>query len=427
MNQLHCWRVSHRTAPIEARERCAVPSAEARAAVRAAAMRRPEIQGCLLLSTCNRTELYFSVQGDVAVQDALLLRWVAELLDVKADELESASRLLSGKAVPGHLSRVASGMDSGILGEAEVFGQVREAWKESREQGAVDEHLQRMVQAAIVTARKIRSQTEIGVGSVSVPSVAARYYRKLFSRPEALTAVIVGSGKVAQLVAQHLSKENIGQIIIVGRNAEAVAALAAEVGAGAQSLPQLEMALLQADILVGTSASVQPVVSASMVKRALASRNYKPQLLLDLAMPRDIAADAGQFSDAYLVNLDQLSALAESELQRRRQAVAQAEELVSEGEDSFAKSLLALRSAQLVSEYRKRVQDDADRELAELQRLLAKGELTEAVLQKNMRALSRRMMHPPTLWLREIGQGEPEALLQRFTELLTQTEEVPPD
>ena len=333
-----------------------------------------------------------------------------------------------------HLMAVAGGLESSLLGDAQILGQVRAAWREAellaasrhteRQRGGtrrdVDDELRFMMAAVLQAGRRVRAETGLGQGAVSVGSVAARKYRLLFTAAEPLRVLLVGSGKTALLTARHLRREGVRQFRVAARNSAAAAAVAAEVGGVAIGLDVLPSELAAADIVVGTSASPQPLISAEMVRRGQQDRRYKPQLLLDLAVPRDIDAEVAQIPEAFLLNLDQLEEEADDNLAAREGAVADAERIVREEMGLFRRRAGLQGAASLVLSFRDLGKDEVERVAQSLSALLAAGKLSEDELRTQLRGLSRRLMHLPTVLLRESGGGDMEEVRGRWSDLLRQ-------
>ena len=462
---IFAWLLTHKSAPLAVRERCSLTGAALHNAYEHL-LRQPPVHSCLILSTCNRTEIYLSLspgelagdqpgEGTSSWPGEVTSKWlddvVVEALGLRTGDVPKLSEMRSirrDEEAVAHLMAVAGGLESSLVGDAQILGQVRAAWREaklvaasrdtepfaasrdtelfaaSRRQddrhGEVDDELRFMMAAVLQAGRRVRAETGLGQGAVSVGSVAARKYRLLFTAAEPLRVLLVGSGKTALLTARHLRREGVRQFRVAARNGAAAAAVAAEVGGVAIGLDALPSELATADIVVGTSASPQPLISAEMVRRGQQDRRYKPQLLLDLAVPRDIDAEVAQIPEAFLLNLDQLEEEADDNLASREGAVADAERIVREEMGLFRRRAGLRGAASLVLGFRDLGESEVERVVQSLSALLAAGELSEDELRAQLRGLSRHLMHLPTVLLRESGSGSLEEVRERWSALLRQ-------
>lgn len=414
---LFSWLITHQTAPLAVREQCALPRA-ARARARSVFLAAPAVQSCLIISTCNRTEICLSVDEGADFDEQTLDAQVVQALELTLADIRPVRRILRGDEVVHHLMRIACGLESSVLGDAQILGQIREAWKETLADGEVAAEMQRMMLVVLANAREVRAQTELGRGAVSVSAVAARQYRRIFGDAETLTALLVGSGKTAQLTARHLRSHGVKRFLVVARNRRASVALAATVQGEAMPLEELPDRLWQADIVVGTSASSEPLIGVAQVRSALKRRRYRPQLLLDLAVPRDIHPQVAEIPEAYLLNMDQLEEEADENLACRQQAAERAEHILAEAMSRFRHRDGMAAVAALVQSFRAQGQRDVAQTLDVLSGQLRQGSLSEEELKRQLNTLAKRLMHLPTRLLHEIGGSGMEEVRARIGQLL---------
>lgn len=424
---LSCWFISHKTANLHTREAYALSSSQ-RDAVAAQLLSQTSVLGCMVLSTCNRTEFYlcldpaYAGSDDLtadAGMDALILSTMARTLAAETtesgainfqDSLRGLRTILWERQALAHLIRVAAGMDAQVLGDAQILGQVRQSWLDSRAQKHSCSELDQIMDLVLHSSKKIRNQTNIGEGVLSIASLATRKVQRIFSNQLQLKTLLLGAGKTALLTARHLHAQGIDTFFIAARQlskAEQFAQQLPDATTIPVQLAEVEHYLPQCDILVGASASPQTLIQAHHIQTALQKRNYKPQLLLDLAVPRDIDPKVAQLPEAFLFDLDHLEEEADEGLIRRQQAIPQAERIISETIEAFVRKQNASQAEQRIKSYREQSLADMERVLAALLPRLQENNLTPDELRTEIRSLSRRLIHTPTVWLREYGTQNP--------------------
>jgi glutamyl-tRNA reductase len=387
--------INHQTAPVALRERVAFAD-EALPATLAALRALPQVREVALLSTCNRTELY-AVTDDAGVA---LGEWLATHPDGVGDLHAYLYRHEDDRAVR-HLFRVATGLDSLVLGEPQILGQVKHAWAAARAAGALGNRLDRLFQHAFVTAKRARTDTRVGANPVSVASVAVRLAQESFANPADSVVLLIGAGETIELAARHLVQAKVKRLLIANRTLAHAQELASRHGGVALPLTELGRHLAEADIVLSATASREPVLTRAQVAAALASRRHRPMLLLDLAVPRDIAADVAELRDAYLYTVDDLERTIEDNRRGRREAAEAAEAIVELQVARYAETLaLGALNAPLK---RLRAHGEAARAdvLAKARQQLAAGQAPEAVLDFLAHTLTNRLLHAPTAALRD--------------------------
>ena len=383
--------LNHQIAPVDLRERVAFAGESLPTALDA--MRAlPGVQEAALLSTCNRTELYA----------------VADDAQVLADWLESHGqgvqgylyRHQDGEAVR-HLFRVATGLDSMVLGEPQILGQVKDAWSQARGQGTLGQRLDRLFQQTFAVAKRARTDTLVGANPVSVASTAVRLAQNAFARLSESTVLLVGAGETIELTARHLSEGKVRRLLIANRTLAHAQELASRHGGTALPLSAIERHLAEADVVFSATAAREPVIYRSQVAAALQQRKHRPMMLFDLAVPRDIEASVAELADAYLYSVDDLERAVEENRRGRREAAEAAEAIIDLQVARYLETLHASRHHEPLK--RLRALGDATREeiLAKARQQLGNGRDPDEVLQFLANTLTNRLLHPPTAALRE--------------------------
>jgi glutamyl-tRNA reductase len=395
--------INHQTAPVSLRERVAF--ADDRLPSALAALRAlPSIREAALLSTCNRTEIY-AVADD---EGHALGDWLARQHD-DASELQAYLYWHYDANAVRHLFRVATGLDSLVLGEPQILGQVKHSWAAARAAGSLGAQLDRLFQQAFVTAKRARTDTHIGANPVSVASAAVRLAQGTFARPDDSSVLLVGAGETIELVARHLVQSRVKRLLVANRTLAHAQELASRHGGVALPLAEIDRHLADVDMVFSATASREPILQRAQVAAALAQRRHRPMLLLDLAVPRDIAADVGTLKDAFLYTVDDLERAVEDNRRSRREAADAAEAIVELQVSRFVESLVA--NARIAPLKRLRAHGERARAaaLAKAKQQLASGEDPHVVLDLLAHTLTNRLLHAPTIALREaalVGDGE---------------------
>jgi len=392
--------ISHRTAPIEIRERVAIPPAEY--AARAGQLRAlPGVEEVLILGTCNRTEIY-CLSSESGKET--LLDWIHRSNGLPPGQLDQHFYAFEGEASARHLIRVASGLDSLVLGETQILGQLKDAWQQAHDAGSLGKVLDRLFQHTFASAKAIRTRSGISDHPVSVAYTAVVLARQIFGDLDTKTVVLVGAGEMVQLCGRYLRDHGIAHLLILNRSLDKAQELAAELDATPMSLDRLDEALPQADILFSSTASPQPVIRKSDVKAALRRRRHRPMFLVDIAVPRDIDPAITKLKDVYLYTIDDLQKVVDENLQQRSEAAEQAQGDVEEAVAAFMRWLYGIRAGRTL----KRIREHSHRfeqELTEraLRRLQA-GQDPEDVLQQMAATLTNKILHLPSKRLREAAE-----------------------
>jgi len=382
--------LNHQTAPVELRERAAF-AGEALPRALGSLRDTPQIAEAVLLSTCNRTELYA-----VADSAQALDQW----LHTQAGDLQGYLYQHADAEAVRHLFRVATGLDSMVLGEPQILGQVKDAWSTARDHGLLGQRLDRLFQQTFSVAKRARTDTQVGANPVSVASAAVRLAQNAFARLDDSTVLLVGAGETIELAARHLSEGKVRRLLIANRTLAHAQELASRHGGVALPLTELDRHLGEADVVFSATAAREPVIHREMVAKALRTRRHKPMLLFDLAVPRDIEAEVATLNDAFLYTVDDLERAVEDNRRGRREAAAEAEAIIDLQVSRFVETQQA--SAHQAPLRQLRAFGEATRtELLERARQqLANGKPADEVLELLAHGLTNRLLHPPTAALR---------------------------
>ncbi|MGA1370653.1 MAG: glutamyl-tRNA reductase [Pseudomonadales bacterium] len=391
------YGVTYRTAPLEIRERVAFPETGIEEALRALRQEVPTLQEAALISTCNRTELYAVLEADAVAE---VSTWFTRHRPITAAELSAVASLQWDDAAVRHLIRVAAGLDSQVLGEPQILGQVKTAWASARRADALGPELNLLSQVALASAKRIRTETDIGRNPVSVAFAAVTMAERLFTDFGSKRALLIGAGEIIQRVLEHLMERRIGSITIANRTLANAAQLAERCNGEAMDLAAIGGALHRFDIVITSTASMLPIVRRSDVETAVHQRRHRPMLLIDLAVPRDVEPDAGDLPDIYLYSVDDLTSVIEDSLRQRRAAAADAEALVSAGAERFMRERRAHAGQSVLRRFRGNAGELQAQELQRALRELQSGRAPEAVLEQLARSLTNKLIHAPTIAMR---------------------------
>ncbi len=401
--------INHKTAPVSLRERVTF-SPETLDQALSSLLQQPLVQGGVVLSTCNRTELYLSVEQQGNLQDQLV-KWLCDYHHLSEDEVRKSLYWHHGNEAVSHLMRVASGLDSLVLGEPQILGQVKKAFAESQNGQAVSGELERLFQKSFSVAKRVRTETDIGASAVSVAFAACTLARQIFESLSEVSVLLVGAGETIELVARHLHQHNVRHMMIANRTRERAQALATEVNAEVISLQDIDSRLAEADIIISSTASPLPIIGKGMVERALKARRNQPMLMVDIAVPRDIEPEVGKLANAYLYSVDDLHSIIQNNLAQRKAAAIQAETIVEQESSNFMAWLRSQGAVEIIRDYRSRA--DIIRADVEAKAIaaIAQGADVEAVIHELAHKLTNRLIHAPTRSLQQAASdGDVERL-----------------
>ena len=393
--------LNHATAPIELRERASVREDGMGPALRAL-HGCPGVREAAILSTCNRTDLYCGL-GDGREIPTL---WFDEFLGIGRRELAGHLYVHREDAAVRHVMRVASGLDSMILGEPQILGQLKQAHGLARREGSLGVVLDKLFQRSFAVAKRVRTDTGIGASPVSVAFAAVTLARRIFEDLDARTALLVGAGETIELCARHLASHRIGRMVIANRTVEHARRIATALGAYAISLDEAPLHLAEADIVVSSTGSREPVISAEQTRAAVRRRRRRPMFMVDLAVPHDIERAAGDLPDVYLYAVDDLAGVIEEGRRQRITAAGEAEGIIDRQVAEFMAWMRGRRVSSTIARVRESAAGAGEEVLAKARRRLRGGEPAEAVIEYVARTLTNKLMHAPSVGIRAAGTGD---------------------
>jgi glutamyl-tRNA reductase len=406
--------LNHKTAPVALREKVAFNEDRLAAALRALKQEQG-IAEVVILSTCNRTEVYWSGSASAAE----LSQW---LENHHGNNLNLASSLYihQDRLAVAHAFAVASGLDSMILGEPQILGQLKDAYRVAHETGSTGPSLNKLFQAAFSAAKRVRSETQIGANAVSLASAAVGLARRMFADLSERTALMIGAGEMIDLTARHFASAGVKRLVIANRTLARAQALAAEIQAYALDLSSLDKELVEADIVVSCTASALPLITKRAAATAVRKRRHRPIFMVDLAVPRDIEPAVAELSDVYLFSIDDLQHIVE-ENRREREAAAGGARLVLEEEVArFVAESRAQDAGPAIRALRQQADAIRTQTLQQARRMLLSGKSVDEVIEYLANTLTNRLLHSPTQALRQASESTDPALAQILVRLLVE-------
>jgi glutamyl-tRNA reductase len=389
---LIAFGINHNTAPVDVREAVAFAPEQMQQAL-GSVRESTQVREVAILSTCNRTEIY--VETD-APDVHKLLSWLAAFHGRDVSQLANCHYSFTGMDAARHMMKVASGLDSLVLGEPQILGQMKSAYATANDAGSLGSQLHATFHKVFSVAKRVRSETAIGENPVSVAYAAVSLAQQIFSDLKKDTALLIGAGETIELVARHLAQQGLKKMIVANRTLGNAVELARQFDGEAILLADIPEHLHRADIVISSTASQLPILGKGAVEAALKKRRHKPMFMVDIAVPRDIEAQVAELSDVYLYTVDDLREVIDENLRSREQAAKIAEEIIEEGVASFAEDLRAQDAVATVKVFRQSIEEIRDLELAKAQRQLQSGGDPAEVLQQLARNLANKIMHKPT-------------------------------
>ena len=382
--------INHTTAPLDVRGRFAYAMDQLEPTLRSLRdnfSRKPETA---ILSTCNRTEVYGAGEhGDID----LTLDWLAHSGGVAPSVLRSHAYTLHDGQAARHAFRVASGLDSMVLGEAQILGQMKEAVRVADQAGTLGTTLNQLFQRSFAVAKEVRTSTEIGTHSISMAAAAVRLAGQLFEDLGHIRVLFVGAGEMIELAATHFAAKNPKSMAIANRTLERGQKVATRFGAEVMRLADLPVRLHEFDAVVSCTASTLPIIGLGAVERAVKARKHRPMFMVDLAVPRDIEPEVKQLEDVYLYTIDDLASVVQAGQENRKAAVAQAEAIIDAGVQSFLHWMDQRGNVPLILQLNAQATEWRDTELARARRMLARGDNVDEVLEALSKGLTQKMLH----------------------------------
>jgi glutamyl-tRNA reductase len=398
--------LNHNTAPVEIREQV-VFSGDDVARACASLIRLPGVDEVVLLSTCNRTEFY--VITDDNGRDHLS-KWLHSERNLDPSFEETLFTLDDDAAIR-HIFRVACGLESMILGEPQILGQLKDAFRQAQDAGTLGHQLGRLMQHTFAVAKKIRTDTEIGVSPVSVASAAVNLANQFFAGFSKHTALLVGAGATVELLAKHLSSRNIGRLFVANRNIERAQELAGRFGGFALPLSEIEGTLPEADILITSTASPDPVIRLAAMEAAIKARKHKPIFAVDIAVPRDIEPGVGDLEDVYLYTIDDLDKIIQQGQGNREAAAIEADKLLDDEIRRYQNIERSKQAVPVIAALREQSELFRNEVNVQALRRMARGESADDAIEYATAALMKKMLHGPSVSLRKAGEDSNEDLI----------------
>ncbi|SEP63324.1 glutamyl-tRNA reductase [Ectothiorhodospira magna] len=393
--------VNHKSAPVGIRERV-VFSPDRMDEALTGLIRSTPVEEAAILSTCNRTEIYFRSEAHQPTDR--VLHWLADFHRLKPGEIQPYIYRHSEAEAVKHLLRVACGLDSLVLGEPQILGQLKGSYQSAGAAGTLGRQLGRLFQHAFSVAKNVRTSTAIGSSPVSVAFAAVSLARQIWGDMKPLTALMIGAGETIELAARHLHSNQIGRIIVANRTVERAKTLASEFDAEVITLSEIPARLAEADILISSTASPLPILGKGAVERALKARKRRPMFMVDIAVPRDIEPEVGSLDNVFLYTVDDLEEVIQENLQSRREAARQAEEIIDSQVSTFMGWLRAQSAVSTICAFRDKAHTVQLEVLEKANQMVAAGKSPEEALSFLAHTLTNKLLHDPCHTMNEAAR-----------------------
>lgn len=405
---LYAIGLNHQTAPLDLREQVVFGSDIQSEALRDLFGKRLAKEAAIL-STCNRTEIYCHAQEPEAVA-----RWLADFHRLSADKVAPHLYYHPRERAVTHAFRVASGLDSMVLGEPQILGQLKQAVRTAEAAGTVGLILNKLFQRSFSVAKEVRTQTEIGAASVSMAAASVKLAQRIFPTLKETHVLLIGAGEMIELAATHFNAAGPRTMTVANRTLTRGEELAARFGARAITLAELPDQLAKFDIVITSTASSLPILGKGLLERAVKARRHRPMFIVDLAVPRDVEAEARELDDVFLYSVDDLSELVSGNLKLRQNAVQDAEAIIQEQSESFVQWLESRTVVPTLRALREQGESIRALELERAKRLLANGSNPADVLDQMSKALANKFLHGPSQALNQAGAAERAEMLALY-------------
>lgn len=406
--------INHKTASLELREKVAFTPEALSDALREA-VREAGVKELAILSTCNRTEFY----GFLPAQNGeALLAWLGRHHEIALSEISASIYQYEDEEAVRHMMRVAAGLDSMVLGEPQILGQMKTAYSQAADAGTLGPELERLFQITFAAAKQVRTDTSIGANPVSVGFAAVMLARQIFADLKDSEALLVGAGEMIELVGKHLYEQGVTRITVANRTLSRGLELAQQFGGRAISLEDIPDALANADIVISSTASPLPIIGKGMVERALKKRRHKPVFMVDIAVPRDVEPEVAQLRDVYLYTVDDLQSVIEENMRSRQEAAVAAEDIVTQRASQFMVQKREQGAFSTLTAYRQQVEQLREQELQRALAALRKGGDPAEALERLSRSITNKLLHAPSVALKKAAADGHMDKLGWATELL---------
>jgi glutamyl-tRNA reductase len=390
MSRIAILSVNHAQAPVSVRERVAFEPNHLTDELQKL-NNISGVEACVILSTCNRSEIYAIVDNDKPQE--ILSQYLADTHQVSRQELDSYLVYFEDDAALEHICNVACGLNSLVLGEPQILGQLKDAYHSAKQAETLDKKLEKLFQHAFSTAKKVRTDTQIGSSPVSIAYCAVKLSEKIFADLSEQTVLLIGAGEMIELCAQHLSQKGVNNIIVANRTLENAKKIASLYNAQSINLKQFSSVIHQADIIISSTAASVPVIGKGLIESALKQRKHKPMFMLDIAIPRDIEPEVGQLDDVYLYTIDDLEQVVNDNIDSREKEKILAQEIIIKQTQVFNKWLSVLPNEQLVQNYRHHVNQIKEQALIDALKRLNNGGDGEQIIKKLADQLTNKILH----------------------------------
>jgi glutamyl-tRNA reductase len=400
--------INHKTAPLELRERLAFTPQTLPEALQSL-KKLAHIEEASILSTCNRTELYCVTSED---NDRAIIQWFSHFHGLDEDQIKEHLYLHAHEETIRHAMEVASGLDSMVLGEPQIAGQMKDAYAMAKDNGTIGLLLGKLYQRAFAVSKQVRTDTDIGSSPVSVAFAAVSLAKQIFGDLTQTTVLMVGAGETIELAARHLHSQGVNKIIIANRSVERAQKLADEFQGEAINLQSISEHLHRSDIVIASTASPLPIIGKGTVERALKKRKHEPIFMVDLAVPRDVEPEVNELDDVYLYSVDDLQSVIAENMENRMQAAEQAREIIDVQVSHFLDWQKSLGAVDIIAQVRQNTQDISSEVLNKAKKQLAAGQNAEEVLDFLANTLTNKFLHQPCTKLRQASQEERDDILK---------------
>ena len=405
--------LNHNTAPLEIREKVVFAPDRITNSLQSLT-NLSSVEEAAILSTCNRTEIYCDLTHQHPED---LIAWLAEQHNLNHQDIKSYLYTHSDMHSIKHMSRVACGLDSMILGEPQILGQMKSAYQQANEAGTLGKYLGKLFQHTFQVAKKVRTDTAIGSSPVSIAFAGVKLAQQIFSDLHAQTALLIGAGETIELTAQHLKELNIGRVVIANRTLEKAHAIASRCNGYAIEIKDIPEHLAEADIVFSSTASQLPILGKGSVETAIKKRKHKPMFMVDLAVPHDIEKEVGELSDVYLYSVDDLKNVIDEGLQNRREAAEQAEDIINTQVSSFQTWVRSQGASEVIQQLRRQSEQSRDTALNKALQSLQNGTNPEDVLKRLANDLTNKLLHEPSSSIKQASADSNIQLLQAAKQL----------
>jgi glutamyl-tRNA reductase len=396
--------INHKTAPVSVREKISFNPDNLSIALQDM-IDSVQCKEAAILSTCNRTELYLVQDGDVGVTQERLMQWLEKFHNVPASTILPSLYIHKDQQAVNHMMRVACGLDSLVLGEPQILGQMKQAYSQAKAAGSMALIMDRLFQRTFGVAKQVRTETEIGASAVSVAFASVNLAKHIFANLEKANVLLVGAGETIELVAKHLYENKVGKITVANRTLAKAEVMADKIGANVITLAQIPEQMSKSDIVISSTGSTLPIIGKGMVEHALLERKRQPIFMVDLAVPRDIEEQVADLEDVFLYTVDDLQSIIAQNMEGRRKAAVEAESIVNTQSNGFMSWLRGLNTQDTVVSYRKQCLDNRDQLLEKALLQLQTNKNPEAVVAELATKLTNKFMHAPTSALQSAAQG----------------------